>query len=122
MKKILTVALTGALVLSPVTAFADTYKDKLSAWKTATKSYHDSRSAANSAFKEAIKKANDDFKAARLSAKTVEEKNALIASRKAAVASAAAAHDAAIAALGAKPIRPEKPVRPTPTPSASAAA
>ena len=66
----------------------------------------------NATFKSAVDKATADAKIALITATTPEQKNAIVANRRSAVASAITVRDAAILALGPLPTPPVPPVKP----------
>ena len=119
MKKVLLLGVvSAALILSPLSASADSYQDQLSAYKVASQKYKanlDARRLINETFSAAVKKANLDFKTALSVATTAEQKSAAKSVRDAAITAATTARDSAIAALGpviARPTPPAKPVAP----------
>ena len=69
----------------------------------------------NRRFSDAIKAAQQAFKEARTAAATVEEKTSADGLRKAAIAAATNARQAALDDLAPLPAPPEKPVRPKPS-------
>mgnify|MGYP006947912464 CR=1 FL=1 len=68
--------------------------------------------AINTTFKTAVDKATRDAKVALASAKTPEEKSAIVTARQSAIAAAIAARDSAIAALPDPGVPPMEPARP----------
>lgn len=68
----------------------------------------------NATFKAAVDKATRDAKVALASAKTPEEKTAIVTARQSAIASAISARDSAIAALPDPGPPPMEPIRPEP--------
>lgn len=82
-------------------------KDKAkSDYKNAKNSYVASKKAINEKFKAAVKSARAAFKAAKNASLSPEQLNQLISTRDSAIASATAARDAELAALGAAPVKP----------------
>ena len=67
----------------------------------------------NSAFKASVDKATYEAKTLMATATTPDQKNAISAQRRSAVAAAIVARESAVAALGSLPTPPIEPVRPT---------
>ncbi len=70
----------------------------------------------NILFKNSCDTALNDFKSAMSQARTPDQKNAAIASRKNAISAAIIARDAAINALGTEPTPPAEPIKPAQAP------
>lgn len=123
--------LATSISLAPA-AFADsnpvvtptpmTYKEALELFRAERENYNlamkargNQIRAINMAFKNSCDTANKDFKNSMNAAKTPDQKNAAIATRKNSISAAIAFRDSAIAALGAEPVAPVEPVKPSHT-------
>jgi hypothetical protein len=89
------------------------FKGDMNSFREAMQVRNDARKTINTTFKAAVDKAIADFKAAIATAVTAEDKSAAVTNRKNAIATASAARDAAMTALGALPVKPAEPVKPT---------
>ena len=91
-----------------------TYKAAFDAYRVIEKAYNTAKRAIATTYRTAVGSANDAYKLVRdNTASTVEQLNAAKTVRDSAVASATAARDTAVTALGAAPVQPAKPVAPT---------
>lgn len=94
----------------------DTFKAQIQAYKDEMAYRQATIDAINEAFAAAVKRAQRDYKSARTAATTAEAKNAADAARKADIAAATSARKKALDDLGPAP---EKPVKPSPAPTAT---
>lgn len=109
---------TAATPMMARTVSADPYKTQLQLYMDAMQFRQAAIDTINAAFSDAVKKAQRDYKAARAAATTAEAKNSADAMRKLAIADANAFRQHAIDDLG--PV-PQKPVKPTATPTPTTA-
>lgn len=121
MKKTTTrIALALAFSLATPIAYADStpspslspieqYRADRDAYVAALKSRMQQINQINSAFKRACDKAKKDFKIAIRSAKSPDQKNAVVAARDAVISAAIIARDDAITSLGPEPTAPIEP-------------
>lgn len=109
------------MAAQPKMSAQDLYKAQLDEYLEAVRLRQDALDEINRAFAAAVKRAQKAFKTARTLATTADAKMSAEAMRKAAIAAATAARQAAIDELGPAPVKPTKPPAPTasgtPTPS-----
>ena len=109
------------MVAQPKMSAQDLYKAQLDEYLEAVRVRQDALDEINRVFAAAVKRAQKAFKTARTLATTADAKMSAEAMRKAAIAAATAARQAAIDELGPAPVKPTKPPAPTasgtPTPS-----
>ena len=105
-----------------VTPTPMTYKEALEQFRVERENYNSAMKARgnqiraiNIAFKNSCDTANKDYKNSMSAAKTPDQKNAAIAARKNSISAAIVLRDSAIAALGAEPVAPVEPMKPSHT-------
>jgi hypothetical protein len=94
-------------------ALQEQYKKDREAFIQAVKNREQRIREINSAFKASVDKATYEAKTLMATATTPDQKNAISAQRRSAVAAAIVARESAVAALGSLPTPPIEPVRPT---------
>ena len=94
-------------------ALQEQYKKDREAFIQAVKNREQRIREINSAFKASVDKATYEAKTLMANATTPDQKNAISAQRRSAVAAAIVARESAVAALGSLPTPPTEPVRPT---------
>ena len=94
-------------------AAQEQYKKDREAFIQAVKNREQRIREINSAFKASVDKATYEAKTLMATATTPDQKNAISAQRRSAVAAAIVARESAVAALGSLPTPPTEPVRPT---------
>jgi hypothetical protein len=94
-------------------ALQEQYKKDREAFIQAVKNREQRIREINSAFKASVDKATYEAKTLMATATTPDQKNAISAQRRSAVAAAIVARESAVAALGSLPTPPTEPVRPT---------
>jgi hypothetical protein len=94
-------------------ALQDQYKKDREAFVQAVKNREQRIREINSAFKASVDKATYEAKTLMATATTPDQKNAISAQRRSAIAAAIVARESAVAALGSLPTPPSEPVRPT---------
>jgi hypothetical protein len=94
-------------------ALQEQYKKDREAFNQAVKNREQRIREINSAFKASVDKATYEAKTLMATATTPDQKNAISAQRRTAVAAAIVARESAVAALGSLPTPPTEPVRST---------
>lgn len=94
-------------------ALQEQYKKDREAFIQAVRNREQRIREINSAFKASVDKATYEAKTLMANATTPDQKNAISAQRRSAVAAAIVARESAVAALGSLPMPPTEPVRPT---------
>ena len=94
-------------------ALQEQYKKDREAFIQAVRNREQRIREINSAFKASVDKATYEAKTLMATATTPDQKNAISAQRRSAVAAAIVARESAVAALGSLPTPPTEPVRPT---------
>lgn len=107
------------MAAQPKMSAQDLYKAQLDEYLDAVRLRQDALDDINRAFAAAVKRAQKAFKTARTLATSADAKMSAEAMRKAAIAVATAARQAAIDELGPAPVKPMKPLAPVPTASAT---
>lgn len=90
------------------TRSASDFRTRLAAWQQEMRAYMNSRREILTDFREAVVDASQDARAARESATTEEQRRSIAQALRAAMADAKSARDAALAALGERPVRPTR--------------